>query len=660
MKLLGQVFIVALMLIPIRGIGQSNDLKRLELLKKEIRQSTYYDSAAVFKKGKEAINIARKNHLPAEESAIYQFYGNFYYFSYNMDKAKQFYAKSIETAKKAGDAKLVNSTRIRLAFIESESDILKAEDSFHQLLEEATKYNYVINQIEIYNGLGNIFSERMILDTSLNYYLKGLKIAEKNNKKYHQAMMLNNIGLLKFSNKQVKEAVIDFNRATELLKGLDEDRLMLNLNNNLGLVYKQLEDYSEAVKYYSNTLEYARKLGFPLGISVAHLNLADSYMSESENKRAMLHVDTAIYSLSDLKEYGYLGMAYSIKSSLLRDMNDLVGAKNYAQKILELKDFYSGPNNLIEYHKLLSSIHEKEGNFKLALFQMNRYHAMKDSLAEVSNSDKLSELQVIYGKEQLESELETIRSKNDLLSKENELKRSRINTILILFFSILIVGLGSAYMRHFYITRKQQVVFTQKLIENTDIERSRISKDLHDDIGQSLSIIKSKLNMFNSGKINSVDGLDKEVGEVIDQTRNISHSLHPSAIAKMGLERSLVSILEKTQSSTGIISSLSLKNNVEILPIEVKTQLYRIIQECINNTIKHADATALKVSISIVNDQLKMTYRDNGKGISDEKRKMSGIGMMTMLERAKTINAKINIPLSEKGFKLTLDLYYSV
>jgi signal transduction histidine kinase len=161
--------------------------------------------------------------------------------------------------------------------------------------------------------------------------------------------------------------------------------------------------------------------------------------------------------------------------------------------------------------------------------------------------------------------------------------------------------------------------------------------------------------MFNSGKINTLEGLDKDVGDVIEQTRNISHSLHPSAVAKLGMERSIVSLLEKTQASTGIISSISIKNNIETLPTEVKTQVFRIIQECINNTIRHANASALKVFMKMNSSSFTMVFRDNGIGIQ-QKEMINGIGMLTMLERAKSINGKINVPNSEKGFKLVLEI----
>jgi two-component system, NarL family, sensor kinase len=636
--------------------GQNKEVRqKLEELKKEIRQSTYYDSAAVFKKGAQAIQLARENKLWSEESLIYQYYGNFYFFSSNLDKAKESYSRSLEIAKKNNDNKLINSTKIRLAFIESTSDVISAEKTFSFLLDEATIKNYTENQIEIYNGLGNIYADRMIKDTSLNFYLKGLKIAEKYGKNYHQAMLLNNIGLLKFNNKQSAAAAKDFENAVKLIQNKEEDRLLLNLNNNLGLVFKEMKNYQSSIKYYQNTVEYARKLGFPEGISVAYLNLSDCYHKNREYKKSLIYADSSINMLKSLNQYSYLGMAFLVKASVLKDSDRSNMAMKYLDSVLLIKKYFQGPSNMIEYHRVASTVYEKQGDFKLALKHKDQYHTMKDSVAEATNQDILSSLQVIYGKEKMEAELQNERNANSLLSKENELKKSRLNSIIIISILSLIGGIGAIYLRHVFLTRKQQANFTQRLIENSDEERSRISKDLHDDIGQSLSVIKSKVNMFNSGKIHTLEGLEKEVGDVIEQTRSISHSLHPGAVAKLGLERSLDSLLGKVQSSTGLVASLSIKNDVEDLSVESKKQVYRIVQECITNTIKHANATALKVSLKKSDSSFSMTYRDNGNGLQDKK--MShGIGMLTMIERAKSINGKIAIQNTDKGFKLTLDV----
>lgn len=638
------------------SFGQKKLIDELDSLKKTIRQSTYYDSSAVFKNGQRAIQVAKKLKKPSEEATIYQYYGNFYFFSYNIKKSKYYYEKSIETAKTVDDRKLINSTRIRLTFIQLETDLLGAERSFQELLKEALNNNFIENSVEIYNGLGNLYDTRQMKDEAMKYYLKGLKIAEKENKNYLHAMMLNNIGLLKFNNGQIEEAEKDFKIALKKIEGLNEDRLGLNLNNNLGLVNKELKDYKQSIKYYHNTVVNAKKLGFPLGRGVAFLNLSDSYLKNKDYKEANTYLDSAAQILRTFEQWDYYGMSYLIQATIFRDLNKLDLAKKQLDSLFTLHLKFPNSTNVMNAHDLLSTIYEKEGNYKLAFFHAGRFHEMNDSISKIANKDNLAQLQVIYGKEKIESELENEKNKNTLLSKENELKQTRIQGIIFVSISILIIGFGLFYIRHVRITRKNQQMFTQKLIENIDNERSRISRDLHDDIGQSLSVIKSKINLFNNGKITGIEGMEKEVGEVIDHTRSISHFLHPSFVAKLGLERSMVSLLEKTENNTGIVTSISVKNEVETLDLNAKTQMYRIVQECISNTIKHSQATALKVSLKNMDGEFILKYRDNGIGIKNDKSITEGIGMLTIRERALTIGGKISLPSSDKGFVLILTI----
>ncbi len=635
--------------------GQKDLRKELDVLKNIIRQSSYYDSSQVFTNGQKAIAIAQKLKNSSEEATIYQYYGNFYYFSYNIPKAKANYAKSIEIAQKANNNKLINSTKIRLAFVLSDSDLLAAEKEFQKLLLEALKNNYLENSIEIYNGLGNIYDTRQMKDEALNFYLKGLKISEKSNKKYLNAMLLNNIGLIKLDNEQTSEAEKDFVQGLKIIQGLNEDRLSLNLNNNLGLVTKKLKKYDKSIKYYHNTLLNAKKLGFPIARGVAFLNLSDSYLQNKEYAKAQSYADSSLQIMGSFEQWDYLGTGYLIKASAYKEMGNNQLAKTYIDSVFNLNKQHKISNAVMMANDQLGAIYESEGDFKLAFFHSNRYHQMNDSISKLANKDQFAQLQVIYGKEKTETALEDEKNRNTILSKENEIKQTKIQAIILITIFILLIGIGLVYIRYVRLSKQQQKQFTQKLIESIDNERSRISKDLHDDIGQSLSAIKSKLNLLNTGKIKDVAGLDIEVGEIIDHTRNISHSLHPSLLQKLGLERSLVSLTEKTQSNSQIVCSLDIRCSLDRLTLENQTQIYRILQECINNTLKHSDASALKVSIKELSNDLIIKYQDNGKGIDDSQKQHAGIGMMTIQERAHTLNANISIISSKnKGFKFIL------
>ncbi|MNE44436.1 Sensor histidine kinase ComP [compost metagenome] len=150
--------------------------------------------------------------------------------------------------------------------------------------------------------------------------------------------------------------------------------------------------------------------------------------------------------------------------------------------------------------------------------------------------------------------------------------------------------------------------------------------------------------------------MDQEIGDILEQTRVLSHQLHPAALEKIGLERALHSIIEKTQSGTDIVCSLEFDIDGKPINTETSSQIYRIIQECISNTIKHAHASALKVLIERKNGELIIQYRDNGVGISDSQNK-HGLGLLTIRERTAIIGGHLDLKTgNKKGISLTISI----
>jgi two-component system, NarL family, sensor kinase len=632
------------------------DTNTFEGLKNIIRQSTYYDSVSVFKYGEKAIRIAKSEKSLSNEALIYQYYGNFYYFSRKLEKAEDYYKKSIEIAVKAADSALVNSTKIRLAFILADTESYSAEKEFFRLLEVSKNNNETKNIIECLNGLGILYENRQNLNEAFDYYLKGLKVAEEYNDEFYIGMILNNLGLVKHYNNQNEEALKDLERALIYAEKTGEIRLSLNLHNNLGLVNSSNKDYDEALMHYTKTLEKAKQIGFPTLIGVAHLNISNSFNEVKNHLTALSHVDSALTILTTTGERQFYSKPRFLKAIILREIGDIKQAEKLVQEGISYAHQNEFPQDVASGYRLLSSIYKQQSRFEEALEMFEKYHQLNDSLLSVNNQEKIAELLVLYDLDKKEAELENERNKTAILEKENELKQAKIRNVLLisLFTTLLIVIV--VYLRHIFITRKQQRLFTQKLIESIDSERSRISRDLHDDLGQSLSVIKSKLNLFNNGKATAIHGMESELGDLINQTRNISHQLHPSYLEKIGLIRSIASLLEKIQHSSGVICSYEIANEVEELPLEKKTQIYRVVQECVNNTLKHAQAQAIKVELERQDaGKYTMIYRDNGVGVKSEAIN-EGIGLLTIKERARTLGGEAQMGTNQgKGFKLVIN-----
>lgn len=636
--------------------AQKSDTQKLDELKFRIKQATYYDSSTVFSLGKQCIQLAKSLKRENEIGYVYQYYGSFNYYKNNLKEARNYYYKSIAIGEKTKDFKLINSTRIRMTFLILDQDVLKAEDDFRALLKAAKKGNYIDNQLEIYNGLGIMFEARLMYDKATESYLQGLRISEKHHQKYATAYLLNNLALLKLKAKKYDEAKKDLERALILATETNESRLRLNVLNNLGLVTHQLKDFKGSIRHYKQTVAEAKKIGFPSGIIAAYINLSSSYLDNKQLPEASRTSDSALAIVETYHDPLFLINSYLMRGMVSTKQKDFKTAEKCVDSIRSILKSYNDPNYRKELIMLQSTLASEKGNYKQAYQLEKEFNSLSDSIREVSNEQEQTRLQTIYGKERMENELTDLNQRNKLLHTENKLKSANYRFTFLGILSLFMLTLAVIYIYNVRKSRKIKSVFSQKLIEQIDEERSRISKDLHDDIGQSLAVVKSKLNLFTTGKIAQIDGVDSEIGDILEQTRVLSHQLHPAALEKIGLERALNSIIEKTQSGTDIVCSFEFTAEEKPIDKETSSQIYRIIQECISNTIKHAHASALKVSIERRNGELIIQYRDNGIGIPDSQDR-NGLGLLTIRERTAIIGGKLDLKTGhKKGVSLTITI----
>jgi signal transduction histidine kinase len=305
-----------------------------------------------------------------------------------------------------------------------------------------------------------------------------------------------------------------------------------------------------------------------------------------------------------------------------------------------------------DYYYLYYLMYNKKKEYKKALDYHLLYTKAKEEVQLKLNTKALEELQLKYNVQQKEIDLEKEKTKSVLLEKSHQ-EEVYLRWILlsVAFIAIILVAVVF-YLRYYKAIREQQAQFSRQLITNTEAERSRIAKDLHDDIGQSLSILKSKFT--NKNQFENSDIISKEIERVIDQTRQISRNLFPSYLEKIGLKSAIAGLAEGVQNNNKIECSFEVADAAEKIPSETATHVYRIIQECLNNTIKHSKASALKISLTFDENVFILQYMDNGEW-KKTSLKDPGVGLLSIKERAKIIKGNLQIDENEiKGFKLTL------
>jgi signal transduction histidine kinase len=199
------------------------------------------------------------------------------------------------------------------------------------------------------------------------------------------------------------------------------------------------------------------------------------------------------------------------------------------------------------------------------------------------------------------------------------------------------------------LTQREQELrrLTGQLIHVQDEEQRRIAAELHDGLGQSLSIIRNRATLCKED-IDDKESVAEQLDEIsaaavsaIGEVREIAHNLRPYELDRLGLTAAIESISTKISDVTPLQVLLDLDSIDGLLPSAVETGLYRIVQEALNNVIKHAEATEVRVGIKRNKSEIIVSVHDNGKGMKHKPaangNNASGFGLHGIAERARML-----------------------
>lgn len=226
---------------------------------------------------------------------------------------------------------------------------------------------------------------------------------------------------------------------------------------------------------------------------------------------------------------------------------------------------------------------------------------------------------------------------------------------------VLVFSFGLTYMiKKIYDERnelsmkivKQQKDSLNAYVQGVEKERERIAGELHDDIGSRLGNLRRMLSSTNV----QTDYLEKQIDALTEDVRNISHQLSPAATSIKGLIQMVIGLIHDTGKSSSIKIQFQHYDVPENLPADIAQQAYRIIQEGINNIIKHANASEADIQIFGHEHELVLTIEDNGKGF-DISNNRAGIGLNQMKSRTEMLEGQFEInSMPGKGTQIMVSL----
>lgn len=591
-----------------------------------------------------------------------------------------------------------------------ELDSILSKKSLDEALKKSIKLNNNYSIANCYRLLGlwyNYFGNNL---KAYECQKASLKASQKGNHLFLEAGANFNLGNLKYETGEYEKCINYFINAQRIFDNPNilKDKNVTNrildkkksdLYYNLSAVFNTLKNYRKADEYIDKALAIAKSYNNKTVIAYYSQLKADNFLDKGDVKKAL---KTRLQFLPELEKSNveriYLHTYYINIAQDYSKLNKIDSSKVFAQKSLltakvinhkgaiavsnfllsstalkekkytevekYLKDSESyylqseNPTEKRDYYEVLHQYMYEVQKYKDAYDNFEKYSIFKDSIIASEQAEQFSEREAKYESEK--------KDKNILLLEKKQVKHKifiyslvGVSFILLLFSFLLFKNYAArkkiAEQQIKQLQQEKQIDAAKSMIQGEETERTRLARDLHDGLGGMLSGVKFQLNSMKGNVILSEENASAftksitQIDSAIAEMRRVAHNMMPESLIKFGLNETLQNYCNSISENTGIkivYQSFGLTNR---LNQTVEIVVYRIIQELLNNTIKHAKATQVYVQLSKNERTISLTVEDNGKGFDVELIKKEGIGLLNIKHRVDYLKGKIDINSDDNG-----------
>lgn len=491
---------------------------------------------------------------------------------------------------------------------------------FNKGLEEAKKLNiedYSTTYLVIYDNLSGVYIRLGQPLTALKYLKLAEVIARKNGRYKDLACTLCNMG----------DAYMDLNKYDLAYKLLYEavniaeahhiDEVEQAIKNDMGELLIRLKRPEEAIPYLK-TSQKTHLQGSPFyNVIVPGYNLGQAYFQLGRFKEAQQCLSETI-------------------------------------KFAEEMGFTDGK---LDAYLTLAKVYEAQHDYRGAFVQQQKYSKLKDSLLNEEKVKNINEMEIKFNSAQKDKAI----VKNQLLISQQQLRIQQKNKWIFAVAGLLILLLTILIIFYLYYKYKQEKLDAQlslvkqeekiKLliasVEGEEQERIRIGRELHDGVGGLLSAAKLQMSSVRLRHQEFAEDADfskaiRLLDEANTEIRKTAHNLMPEILMKYGLEKALDNFCEKIKSKDGTKIVLQVYGKIPRLALQFELNVYRIIQELINNILRHAKAEDVLIQLNWNEASLHVLVEDNGIGIKPESLN-KGIGLKNLSARVEAMNGQFEI-----------------
>lgn len=579
-------------------------------------------------------------------------------------KFQKFYTEGIAFTRQNRDKK----SELEIALIHCLKLYQKAEytqviTTIDSLLPYAQEPDLREIKAKMLNYSGNAYSSISDYTKALVQFIDYLAIVKTlENKPDLLASANNNIGMAFLNMKRFKQAIPYLE---ESLKNqtLYTSAIKANTLWNLGICYMELKKYDKALSIFEEGVSQANLVNNAYAAAGNQLCIGAIYSRKKDFKKGIATY-TKAYEMSiaaNLEPYRIIealnGLIWGYNMSLQPEKAALYVAK--VDSIIEknnLSDFRNRQYLFFKSSNLLLLGKPQEADI-----YFSRYEQARDSLHNVENLEIIQEKEIEYKTKEKEQMLQL---------QKAELESQQLLIALISSGAILLIFIG------FLIYRQQQLKIAQQQqeqklkealykVETTkklEEQRLRISKELHDNIGSQLTYLASaaqniSMSIATTTKKESklkLDNLAKFSQEAITDLRDTIWVMNRGNVSWEDLKERVTYVAYKVSNTTRIEVTVNLvKNDSVALSPEETLNMFRIIQEAINNAVKHANPSKITITIS-PGYPTNITITDNGTGFKENPAANTTNGIKNMKSRAYAIQATINITSDAQGTTVTL------
>jgi two-component system, NarL family, sensor kinase len=565
-------------------------------------------------------------------------------------------------------------------------------------IAQKLKRDYAVGQA--YSDLGSSYYFKRDFDSSAYYFFKALPIAKKTNNKLEMAYVYHQLGAL-YKERAEYQTSLKYNfTSLKLYLELKEKHQIALMYNNIGVNYEELKNYKLAYSYYQKALQINKQEKDESGIARNYIGLGNISITRNELDKAYDYYEKAsvifeklgwgieyssvINNMGDvLENKGQFAQAVDKRKKALEvavEIGDVQGQSRYnlylADVLMKWKKFPEALKHIENVEKLRTAEHSLEiemdlyemsskyyfgvNNFDKGSEYLNKFHNLKDSVYSSELSSNVAAMEVQHNTQQLRIKNAETQARNLKLSNDNLRATQQRNYMILGSLILLLLGVVIFYFSNQKLKRQAERKRISAVLQSEATERTRIARDLHDGLGQLLSSARINAAALD-GSVEEEDEpilgtaiqlIDQAIGEV----RVISHNLMPQALADKGIVEALQELADKTNAAKSTQINFTHPPLFTAFSKEIQVTIYRVVQEIVGNMLKHAQASEIRIELSVKGNSFNLLVSDNGKGFDPASLTESdGMGWNNIQTRLSLINAKFTLESGiGKGTSVTI------